>query len=120
MSVCERPNADAVCIGGDCTIVRCRDAFSDCDGKTDNGCETTLDTIESCGACGARCDLNHALLNRCAPETSTGPCAVDHRCKEGDVACVPDALANGCEPGFGDCDDLAGNGCEASLHTLSN
>lgn len=40
------------CAAGRCA---CSLGFGDCDGNAANGCEARIDTVESCGACGARC-----------------------------------------------------------------
>lgn len=120
LTICERPNADGVCLDGKCSIVRCRDRFVDCDMLADNGCEATLDTLEHCGVCGASCALDHVARSVCTPDAVGGPCLIDHGCREGDATCVAGAPENGCEAGFSDCDRIAANGCETSLHTLGN
>ena len=92
--VCSSVNAASVCAVSLCGLGTCATGFGDCDQDTTNGCE--IDTrieVNHCGACGMVCSLPHAS-SRC--EAST--CRVD-----------------GCDAGFGDCDQLSPNGCEASL-----
>jgi hypothetical protein len=107
-TVCTRPHADGVCLGGNCTIVRCHEGYSDCDKQTENGCEATLTTSDNCGACGARCGLPNVTHHVCAMGQKGAACGID------------DSSGNGCKDGFADCDKNPANGCETSLHTLSN
>jgi hypothetical protein len=81
-----------------CTIVSCNAGWDDCDGDPTNGCETPLNTLSDCGACGVSCSLAHATES-CA----TGSC-----------------LIGMCDTGWGQCDSSQANGCERSLRTLSN
>ena len=44
------------CVDGECTYV-CFPGFADCDGDTDNGCESNLASSQNnCGACGTQCN----------------------------------------------------------------
>lgn len=95
---CSRPNAVTACSQGACLLVECEAPFVDCDGDADNGCEATLDSLENCGLCGATCALPNATA----------------ACQQGE--CVFEA----CGAGFGDCDQIPGNGCEVSLNTLTD
>jgi hypothetical protein len=72
--------------------------FGNCDGNPTNGCETPLNTLTDCGACGTICDLP-ATNENCAGGT-----------------CVPGT----CPAGFADCDGNPTNGCEAQLDTVLN
>ena len=117
---CMVPNADAVCIDRQCTIVRCQPGFVDCDGDDANGCEGTLDSVENCGACNAACALPNVLHHRCAAADSGRRCEIDKECGS-DVAGCDDPNAHlGCAQGFGDCDGNPANGCETVLNTLAN
>ncbi|MBP6832410.1 MAG: hypothetical protein KA978_16610 [Deltaproteobacteria bacterium] len=93
---CSFAHAGASCSAGACVMGSCAQGFADCDGVAANGCEVDLSADAShCGAC----------------ETA---CATDH----GTPACVSGACGVGsCDPGFGDCDHLAVNGCEVSSAT---
>jgi hypothetical protein len=95
---CSRPHALAACSNGKCLIVQCMAPWVDCDHRADNGCEATLDSLDHCGLCGARCALPHAQT----------------ACKQGKCA------LQGCLDGFGDCDAIAGNGCETTLDTTDH
>ncbi|WP_146646603.1 hypothetical protein [Labilithrix luteola] len=56
--------AQFVCIDGKCEMQCLSSTFdvrADCDGVRDNGCETTLRTVDNCGTCGDRC----ASTDRC-------------------------------------------------------
>ncbi|AUX42603.1 hypothetical protein SOCE26_040360 [Sorangium cellulosum] len=70
----------------------CPEGFADCDGDRANGCEAALQTsLESCGACGARCAGGDGAAALCA----AGACVV------------------ACDAGRADCDGEAESGCEA-------
>lgn len=72
----------------------CPEGFADCDGDSENGCEAALRTsVESCGACGARCEGGDGATALCA----AGACAL------------------ACDVGRADCDGDAANGCEVHL-----
>ncbi|MDQ3035001.1 MAG: hypothetical protein M3Y87_21520 [Myxococcota bacterium] len=96
-NTCSLAGATEQCAGGTCAVLACEPMLDDCDGTAANGCETRLDTLSTCGACGTTC----ALAN--ATETcSTGSCAI--------VACAA---------GWSDCDGMQANGCETRLDTLT-
>jgi hypothetical protein len=95
---CELPGATEACMGGRCVIATCEAGVGDCDGLATNGCETPLDTLTSCGACGARCDLPGA-----SETCETGLCKVYL-----------------CEMGRADCNALSGDGCEVALGSLTD
>jgi hypothetical protein len=62
---CPAPaNATPSCDRGRCNFT-CLSGFGNCDLREDNGCETSFDSLEHCGACGARCDV---------PVGATGAC----------------------------------------------
>jgi hypothetical protein len=89
-------NAVPVCVTGRCALT-CTAGFADCDGMAANGCEVNTTTAAShCGGCGRTCAL---------PNTATATCAAS-LCAVGT-----------CAAGFGDCDAMASNGCEANLNT---
>lgn len=90
---CTLANALATCDHDACAILACVPGFGDCDLDPDNGCETSLEVVTSCGACGRSCRAGrHAR-----------------------ASCVAGACMAVCDPGFGDCDDDPGNGCERNL-----
>jgi hypothetical protein len=89
---CRAPcGAGQVCAGGRCQS--CAAGTADCNG--DNTCETNLDLVTSCGACGRACVIPNATPS-CAART----CRIA-----------------ACNPGFADCDGVVTNGCEVSLAT---
>jgi hypothetical protein len=89
-------NGTAGCSGEQCTLT-CSDGFADCNKNRDDGCETDLAQVTSCGACGMSCaSLPHVASAQCA----AGACT---------------QLV--CESGFGDCDGNPANGCEQALNT---
>jgi len=121
LSICEPAHADGVCVDSQCKIIRCRDGFLDCDHDVETGCEASLDTPENCGACGASCDLNHVARSLCQMVDGMASCGIDHTCgPDAPTPCAENATENGCEPGFGDCDGMAANGCETSLTTMTD
>src|SRR5690606_20887047 len=95
---CSLPNATATCAGGTCAIAACQPGWGNCDGDDANGCETRLDTLTDCGACGMMCTRDNAEAS-CA----TGTCQIA-----------------ACAPGYANCDGLDANGCERSTRTTSD
>lgn len=93
---CMVPGASATCERGTCRQTVCSAGLGDCDGDMANGCETNLgSSTRHCGACGNACALAHAT-----PRCGGGTCGLD-----------------ACEPGWGNCDVDARNGCETDLAT---
>ncbi|MDO9017600.1 MAG: hypothetical protein Q7V43_11865 [Myxococcales bacterium] len=91
---CSVPNANAACQNGMCAVGTCIAPFGDCDRAPGNGCEVnTLMATEHCGGCGLACPARPNAASRC----DAGRCAF------------------ACNPGFGDCDGNADNGCEVDL-----
>jgi len=92
---CNLAHATAGCSVGNCTIQSCDPGFANCDGLTDNGCETnTNTTVTSCGACGQSCDMQ-------IPHANTA-------CDGGTCGLVS------CKTGFSNCDGMDLNGCETN------
>lgn len=148
---CSLPGSVTQCAsGGRCEFVRCTETAGDCDDETANGCETPLDGINDCGACGRTCEA----LPRAAPGCSGGQCGVGeclgpygdcdkesvNGCEEplasnahcgacatpcapaaGEGSCESGQCAIvGCDGGQYDCDGLVDNGCEATLDSAQN
>ncbi|MBI5512254.1 MAG: hypothetical protein HY909_00710, partial [Deltaproteobacteria bacterium] len=91
-NACTFANAAATCSGGLCNLGACAEGYGNCDGMAANGCETPTGTSAAhCGRCGNACALDNAMTS-----CRAGACAV--------TACLA---------GFGDCDAMAANGCEA-------
>lgn len=70
----------------------CPETIGDCDSMAE--CETPLDTVDNCGACGTRC---------------TGIAHATARCIAGSCGFAQ------CEIGYGSCDGSTSNGCETNL-----
>ena len=86
------PNATPTCAAGACGFA-CAAGFANCDGNAANGCEASLASTTTCGACAVTCAPAHAT-----------------------AACVGGACAiAACAAGWGDCDGAAANGCETDL-----
>ncbi len=137
--LCAPPHATPLCSAGACRVGTCATGFGDCDGLASNGCETDLTTTNaSCGACGHACApgtvCSMGVCNSvCAAGTTycTGACvntltdafncgACGHGCPavaNADPTCARGTCGYACRPGFGDCDGLASNGCEAAFAT---
>lgn len=96
---CTLPNAAVTtCLGAACAITTCEAGFGDCNAMAEDGCETTLDTVMHCGACGTVC---------------TPPAHMT-------AACTAGSCAYACETGWGDCNTMMGDGCEVSLTTTTD
>jgi hypothetical protein len=83
----QRPRLDV------CYQVTCAPGFADCNGDASDGCETSLSTLENCGACGVACALPNASAS-----CSAGACALVS-----------------CDAGAHDCDGNPENGCDVGL-----
>jgi hypothetical protein len=146
---CGAPHADAVCRDGQCLIVRCLAGHRDCDQLAADGCEIEPDDLAHCESCDRSCSAEHGEASCIAAhcrvvhcEAGWDDCDGDHdscethldsplHCGACDVACAAPAHAlavcrdgecqnGGCEPGWGDCDGNADNGCEQRLDTLQH
>lgn len=96
--VCVAEHGEAACARGTCWVAECDDGFANCD-EDQLSCETSTHTLATCGSCNSSClELPNAV-----PSCDRGACLVAR-----------------CEPGYGDCDDRADNGCETSLGTLEH
>jgi hypothetical protein len=138
-------NAAGVCVEGECTLV-CDSGWADCGGE-DDGCESWLSSISSCGACGITCvdperycansgGSGVSCVSTCdAPLRDCGLSCVDvmitpQHCGRCDnpctsppratAVCVAGACGFVCDPGFRDCDGMSVNGCESRLREASN
>jgi hypothetical protein len=90
--------ASWACAAGFCAIMSCVANWGDCDSAPVNGCETDLlKEATHCAGCG----------NICNSSNGSGYCDLG-TCK---IAC---------DPGFGNCDGNAGNGCETPLTAVGN
>jgi hypothetical protein len=91
---CRVAGGTGACTSGSCSVLACDPDRADCDGDAANGCEVDTRTAPAhCGGCGRACAARSRAVASCA----AGACAY------------------ACEAGFGDCDGVAGNGCEVDL-----
>ena len=91
------PNALPVCTAGSCSIGACDPNYLDCNKLYADGCEANVNgDIKNCGGCGKAC-----------PAYPNGGAA----CLKG--ACV----LFSCNPGFLDCNQMPGDGCEIAAAT---
>jgi len=95
---CSRANATASCSGDVCHIETCNTFWDNCNGVDSDGCETSLETLTNCGACGVPCTGGGAQMS-----CDFGVCQIED-----------------CNPGWGDCDANVTNGCETQLGTTAN
>jgi len=80
------------CTRADPPTETCNDADDDCDGDVDEGFDVNAD-VAHCGACNQACTIANGT-----PRCVSGQCRV--------------AM---CTSGWSDCNNMAGDGCEASL-----
>lgn len=130
--------------------LNCSRGTDECDGNTDDPCETNLLTSnESCGACGNVCDLPHASssctggvcqIDECAKPwlrcnsdaadgceinggsdaANCGGCGIVCPDFHGTPKCVSAKCVIECAPAFGDCDEDPDTGCERSLNDVDH
>lgn len=146
---CAAPNAEAICQGGECFLTGCRADHRDCDQLAMTGCEVAANDPKNCGSCGRACDIANAtpacensvcVVEHCG--AGYADCDADRlscetqlntlsNCGGCGTTCgnVPHAAAScaggscgvaSCDPGYGDCDNRADNGCEQKLDTLQH
>jgi hypothetical protein len=117
-SSCEQDHAnspDAGCSLG-CGATTCdapQYASAKCtsDGHCDFACDTSFDKV---GDAGCECPSGQMVCNGNVCQQ----CCVDTDCV-GNQVCNGGVCA-GCQPGYGDCNNNLGDGCETHLNTTSN
>jgi len=93
------------CQDGSCISDGCLPGWLDCDGDSQNGCETAESTTD-CGACGADCSaVAHVEEVVCELSEDGSSCGYN-----GDGS-----VGLGCELGWYDCDGDRTNGCETPV-----
>lgn len=137
-------NGEVACVEGRCRLT-CSPGFGNCDGDVTTGCEAALGSASSCGMCGVSCTdpeplcqevgEGHACRATCTSGTLCGSSCVDTTTDPGHCggcgnACssAPNALAScqggscalDCASGWASCDGDMGNGCEASLSSVTS
>lgn len=140
---CTNEHGSAVCDQGRC-MPSCASGYADCDGDASNGCETnTASDPMHCGSCTNACGTNGqvCMAGMCRAstcQTGRGECddnltvtcetdlttSVDHcgfcgnvcRANNGTPGCGSGSCnVARCNGGYGNCDNVASNGCEAQL-----
>ena len=95
-AVCGLANATPSCAMGRCAVSACATGFSNCDARSENGCEVDLRAdVAHCGGCGNACPARPNATAVC----ESGRCGIR------------------CAAGFEDCDGNPANGCEVELAT---
>lgn len=96
-TACSLPNASSsTCSASQCVVSACTSGYSNCDGRSANGCEVvSASDLQNCGGCGAVCSVTSGT-----PRCTTGQCFV--------ASCAPERA---------DCDGLASTGCEVDTKT---
>jgi len=142
----EPANTKWTCATADCKLL-CKPPFQDCNKDfCGDGCETDVSSDKNnCGACGKKCESWQSCVNgTCLCPQGTILC--DDECIDinkdpnncggcgkkcpgpkstqpgkppvgGSPSCENGECKYVCFPGFADCDDYAGNGCEVNLNT---
>ena len=147
---CALPHAEVACEDRQCAFVRCDKGFGDCDDEARTGCETPLDSVANCGACGAICgavdngvpgcldrecgvlgcigafgDCNEEVDDGCeqslATDADCGRCGAECDPQHGEGTCATGQCAvTSCEGSFEDCNGLADDGCEGDLTSVDH
>jgi hypothetical protein len=91
---CFFQNAETICKNGVCEMGECNDDYYDCNDDPSDGCESDLQDLENCGACGVSCGFPNAFTD----------CLSDGACEIME-----------CYEGFANCDKARANGCEVDL-----
>ena len=92
---CTFDHGIGACSASACVLSACEPLFSDCDMTAATGCETPIDTLDNCGACGSSCTIAAGVTSCVA-----GDCNIDE-----------------CFGDFGDCNDDPSDGCESDLQS---
>lgn len=98
---CVIQNASAICSSsGACTIAVCNKGFTDCNERSDDGCEVETDyDVDNCGKCNKKCEGG----SNWTPACSAGACTIG--------VCTPPAA---------NCNDIASDGCEVGNLNTDN
>jgi hypothetical protein len=92
-NVCALAHAESSCASQQCVIEKCDPDWGDCDQNPANGCEAHLTTDPgNCGTCGSQCNSVNGVAG----------------CSKSNCGIL-------CNPGFGDCNHDASDGCESNF-----
>lgn len=71
-NVCNFANGTGMCQAGDCLVTGCDTGFGDCNGRSNDGCESESATdANNCGRCGNRC---RGFADMCCAGTCDNAC----------------------------------------------
>ncbi|MBN9161190.1 MAG: hypothetical protein BGO98_33925 [Myxococcales bacterium 68-20] len=81
------------CLSSQCGKFKCEGGFADCDGKLENGCETSTFTDDNCGYCGNKCGAGQ----KCVVDAMGQPSCM---CDEGLTFCQTGDEKHGLPEGY--------------------
>ena len=112
-AACALPHADADCSAGTCVLASCHSGYADCDGDSNNGCETST----AGGGCACTPGATEPCYSGPDGTEGVGPCVGGTRtCNangtawgacEGEVIPASDSCLNSIDD---DCDGVVNNG----------
>jgi hypothetical protein len=145
---CSLPHAVAQCGASGCEIASCHAGWADCDTLPGTGCEASLASATSCGACTTVCDAvsplcgvdavgTRACVALCAAPapmmcgtscvdpliavSDCGGCGTPCVAAHREPTCSAGACGGGvCDTGWADCNGDPVDGCERSVTTSTD
>lgn len=132
------------CVKKQCGQLKCDRLYADCDQDPSNGCETSIQSMEHCGACNTACSPGQVCGTNargeasclCPPgqtlcgsscvdlgtdPTHCGACSVSclmiGQNKNGVGTCNYGSCTYECQQGWGDCNGNPSDGCEVNLNS---
>lgn len=130
---CNATNGTAGCVAGKCQLL-CNAGWGNCDGSSDNGCETEVAThVSHCGACGNACSATNGTPTCVAGKCGTGTCGTGYSDCDGTPGCETNTASDpthcgkcttacsGTPNGFATCaSGVCGVGCSAGFSTCGS
>jgi len=95
-NACSKNNVTPTCNGGNCNFQSCASGYANCNGGTNDGCETNVRLPQNCGSCGHDCTATVQNADNVGCNPSNGQCTFS------------------CKLGFGNCNGGSNDGCECS------
>jgi hypothetical protein len=101
------------CDLGICSIISCVEGYANCDGISENGCESDLNEQFNCGECNVTIPQGSCIegITYCGAVPCSTQNSATVACQSGFCTVIS------CDYGFLDCDGDALNGCEVDLRT---
>jgi len=142
-TACDDPvRASGMCTDLGCDFT-CESGWADCNDDPSDGCEVDLSSTGHCGDCFVECsggtplcDGSSCIASCSSPtptlcgascvntDTNTSHCGgCDFPCPDPGHAsptCTAGSCGFTCDPGWDDCNMLAGDGCETDIRTLTD